>query len=715
MKQILQHLRTGEMELAEIPCPQVGRGQLLIQTRASLISAGTERMVVEFSQANLLQKARQQPDKVKQVLDKMRTDGLMPTLEAVFRKLDEPLPLGYCNAGVVLEVGAGVHDIQVGDRVASNGSHAEIVCVPRNLCAKVPDRVSDEQATFTVMGSIALQGVRLAQPTLGEKFMVFGMGLLGLLTTQLLRASGCEVLAVDLSEERLELAEGFGAETVNLGAGGDPIAAAEAWTSGIGVDGVIITASAKTDAIMHQAAEACRKRGRIILVGVVGLNLRRDDFYRKEITFQVSCSYGPGRYDEPYEQGGQDYPIGFVRWTEQRNFEAILGALASGSLQLDPIITDRIPFAEALTAYEKVQNDASALGVVMTYPAEVSQANAVTITPPSGKTAGSASAVVGVIGAGGFSKGAILPAIAKTPARLVSIASKGGLSGQHAAKKFGIQEATTDHRSILDNPDINTVFIVLGHHLHARFVIEALEAGKHVFVEKPLAMSEAEVAQIEAAYDACGGSEKLQLLVGFNRRFSPHTVKIKEVLAGRSEPLCMNMTVNGGAIPADHWIQDPERGGGRIIGEGCHFIDLLSHIAGSPVTQVSAMMVGEGVSVRGDKVAILLQFADGSVGTVNYFSNGASSYPKETLEVFSDGRVLRMENFRATTGFGFSNFKKFKTKRQDKGHEAEIAAFVDRVATGGAPLIPFAELCNVTRASFAAVESAHNGQCITLS
>ncbi|HPS03343.1 MAG TPA: zinc-binding alcohol dehydrogenase, partial [Candidatus Sumerlaeota bacterium] len=353
MKQILQFLRTGVMEVAELPCPQVAPGHLLIQTSTSLISAGSERMLVEFSKANIIQKARMQPERVKQVLDKIRTDGLVPTLETVFRKLDVPLPLGYCNVGTVLEVGAGVRDFQPGDRVASNGPHAEIACVPRNLCAKIPDSVTDEQAVFTVLASIGLQGVRLAQPTLGERFLVMGVGLVGLLTAQFLLASGCEVLVSDFSADRLKRAEAFGARTVNLAEGGDPIAAAQAWTQGQGVDGVLVTASAKTDEIMHQAAEACRKRGRIVLVGVVGLNLRRSDFYAKELSFQVSCSYGPGRYDEKYEQGGQDYPAGYVRWTEQRNFEAVLGALRSGKLSVEPLITDRFPLADAVAAYEK--------------------------------------------------------------------------------------------------------------------------------------------------------------------------------------------------------------------------------------------------------------------------------------------------------------------------------------------------------------------------
>jgi predicted dehydrogenase/threonine dehydrogenase-like Zn-dependent dehydrogenase len=698
------------MELAEAPCPVATRGTLLIQTRASVISAGTERMLVEFSQANLLQKARQQPEKVKQVLDKIKTDGLMPTLEAVFRKLDEPLPLGYCNAGVVLEVGPGVHDFQPGDRVVSNGNHAEVVCVPRNLSAKIPDGVPDDQAAFAVLGSIALEGIRLAQPTLGERFAVFGLGLLGLLTVQLLEANGCEVLAVDLNRERLELARAFGAKTVDLAAGGDPVAAAQAWTGGCGVDGAIVTASAKTDEIMHQAAQACRKRGRIILVGVVGLNLRRSDFYEKELSFQVSCSYGPGRYDEKYEQAGQDYPLGFVRWTQQRNFEAVLGAMAAGRLRVEPMITHRYSFDKALSAYETIQNEPNALGVVLEYPREVDRSRAVTVAQmPS---AAGPAAVVGVIGAGGFAKGILLPALAKTPARLAYVADLNAVAAQHAAQKFRVGKAVTDYRLILDDPEVNTVFVVVGHHLHARFVCEALGAGKHVFVEKPLAMNEEELARVADA--AAKASDRL-VMVGFNRRFSPHTLKIRELLAGRSEPLAMNMTVNAGAIPPDHWTQDPERGGGRIIGEGCHFLDLLACVAGSPIATVAAMRAGPGTAVRDDKMAIVLGFADGSVGTVNYFANGSKSYPKETLEVFSDGRVLRMENFRRTRGFGFPGFRSFKTLRQDKGHAAETAALVDRVRRGGGPLVPFEQLANSTRASFAAVQSAREGRTIALS
>jgi predicted dehydrogenase/D-arabinose 1-dehydrogenase-like Zn-dependent alcohol dehydrogenase len=720
VKQVLQNLNTGEIELASVPCPSVGRGQVLIQTSRSLISAGTERMLVEFSKGNLLQKAHSQPDKVAQVLDKIRTDGLLPTLEAVFRKLDEPMPLGYCNAGRVIAVGAGVTDLQPGDRVISNGNHAEIVCAPRNLVAKTPDGVSDEAAAFTVLGAVALEGIRLAQPTLGERFMVFGVGLLGLLTIQLLRAQGCSVLAVDFNAARLALAAEFGARTVDLSAGGDPVASALAWTSGVGADGVIITASAKNDFIVHQAALASRKRGRIILVGVVGLNLHRDDFYKKELSFQVSCSYGPGRYDEDYEQTGHDYPLPYVRWTERRNFEAVLDAMASGALNVSPLITHRFPLAGAVAAYDAIQADPKALGVILEYPATVDQARRIVLNDAKGREDGARSApcgkaVVGVIGAGNFAVATHLPAIAKTGARLKYVAgNKNGAAVAHAARKFGAEQAVTDYRLLLDDPEVNAVFIATGHNTHARLVCEALKAGKHVFVEKPLCLTLEELDQIKELYNGPDPSKRPFLMVGFNRRFSPHVVQMKKLLSGRSEPLTMTMTVNAGAIPPEHWTQNPDLGGGRIVGEGCHFIDLLAFLSGSPISRVSAMMVGDGPVVREDKMSILLGFRDGSVGTVHYFANGSRRFPKETLEVFSDGRVLRMENFKRTLGYGFKGFKKFTTWRQDKGHKAEIARFIDLVACGGPPLIPLEELVNTTQASIAAVSAAKSETCIRL-
>jgi hypothetical protein len=733
LKQILQNLRSGETKLADIPSPSCSKTNLKIRTTHSLISAGTERMLVEFSKGGLLSKAKAQPDKVKQVLDKIKTDGLMPTVETVFKRLDEPLPLGYCNVGQVIEVGSGVSGFKIGDMVASNGPHAEVVCVPQNLCAKIPEHVSAEQATFTVLGSIGLQGVRLAKPTLGEKFVVYGAGLIGLVTVQLLRASGCEVLAIDLSDDRLKMAESFGAQICN-GGQGDPVAVAGSWTEGAGVDGVIITASAKTDTIVHQAAEMCRKRGRIVLVGVVGLNLRRSDFYEKEITFQVSCSYGAGRYDNAYEQKGQDYPLGYVRWTEQRNFQAILGAMASGQLDVSPLITDRLPFEDAQKAYAKISADSSTLGVVLEYSGQPETSQTVTITQKPSKP--ESACVAAMIGAGNFAKMTMGPALSKTRARLKYVSARtNSAAATHIAEKYHFENATTDTDAIWNDEQVNTVFITTGHNSHAALVKKALESGKHTFVEKPLCLTKEELTSIVETYNTISSfssrspvsslpssssglpspSSRLpSLMIGFNRRFSPHIQKIKQLLAGRGEPLAMNFTCNAGIIPPDVWVHDSEVGGGRIIGEACHFIDLLSYIAESPVASVAAFQMEKGVAVQEDKMSIVLRFEDGSIGTVNYFGNGSKQYPKETMEIFSDGRVLRMDNFRKTEGYGFGKFKSFKTRAQDKGHGVQFGAFVDRVTQGGEPLISMNELVNVTLASFAAVASANEGRMVHL-
>jgi predicted dehydrogenase len=540
---------------------------------------------------------------------------------------------------------------------------------------------------------------------------VYGLGLIGLISVQLLRAHGCEVMGVDIHPGRLELAKQFGAKIVQAGEGSNPSASAMAWTEGKGVDGVLITAAAKTDEIMHQSAEMSRKRGRIVLVGVVGLDLRRSDFYKKELSFQVSCSYGPGRYDDAYEQAGQDYPYAFVRWTEQRNFEAILSSLANGALSVNDMISCRFPLADASEAYAVISNDPSALGVLLQYPPteKVYKEREITVTVLPAPSSGQA--VVGVIGAGNYSRMMLMPCLSKTSARLAYIADLNGAAAHNLAQKFNVGKATTDYRTILEDPAVQAIFIATGHSMHARLICESLAAGKHTFTEKPLATNAEQLEKIRQAYQEA--KDRL-LMVGFNRRFSPHVQKIKNLLAGRGEPLCMSMTINAGFVPSEHPIHDVVKEGGRIIGEGCHFIDLLAFLANSPVAGVSAAMMGKGVAVHEDKMSITLLFEDGSVGTVNYFANGHKSYPKETLEVFSDQRVLRMENFRRLLGYGFPRFKKFKTSRQDKGHAAEFAAFVERVASGGGPPIPFEELYNSTQASFAAMVAARENKTIVL-
>lgn len=719
MRQVLQNLKTGITELADVPSPLCCTGHLLIATRCSLISSGTERMLVEFSEANLLAKARSQPDRVRQVLDKIRTDGLLPTLEAVRHKLDQPIPMGYCNAGVVLEVGDGVDGFAVGDRVASNGPHAEIVSVPRNLCAKIPDEVSDDEAAFTVPAAIALQGIRLVNPTLGEHIVVTGLGLLGLLAVQMLVAAGCQVLGIDYDRGRLALARRFGAQTVDLSAGEDPVVAGMTFSKGKGVDAVLITAATKSDEPVQQAAQMSRKRGRIVLVGVAGLNLRRADFYEKELTFQVSCSYGPGRYDEEYEQKGHDYPYGFVRWTEQRNFEAVLGLMAQKKLDVMPLISERIPQARAPEAYHKLTDDHSSLGLLLTYPELDRDIRFTVSVSKAGETHGAqwedrritaTSCVIGVIGAGNFASAVLLPALKKTPALLKTVASGNDPTSAIAARKLGFQQATTDYRVVLEDTEIKAVFIATRHNAHAHMVIDALRAGKHVFVEKPLGLNRQELVEVKGAFEEAGS---LHLMVGFNRRFSPLAAKMKRLLSGRCQPLSVVYTVNAGEIPADHWTQDPAVGGGRIIGEACHFIDFLRFLVGYPITGVEARMMGAspGVRVREDKMTVVLDFADGSVGTVHYFANGSKKYPKERVEVFSQGRVLVLDNFKSLRGFGCPGFRKMHLLRQDKGHEREVAAFVKRLSQGGNPLIPWTEIEEVTLATFAAVERAkqHSG------
>ena len=695
MKQILQSLRTGDTEVADVPCPRAGTGQLLVRTSRTLVSSGTERMLVDFGKAGWIDKARQQPDKVRQVLDKVATDGLVPTVEAVMRKLDQPIALGYCNSGVVEEVGGGVRGFAVGDRVVSNGKHAEMVAVPQNLCARIPDGVTDEQAAFTVLGAIALQGIRLVQPTLGETVVVSGLGLIGLLTVQLLRAHGCKVVGLDFDASRLALARRFGAATVDLSSGADPVAVATALTGGRGVDAVIITASTQSSEPVSQAAQMCRKRGRIVLVGVTGLELSRADFYEKELSFQVSCSYGPGRYDPEYEDKGHDYPLGFVRWTEQRNFEAVLDMLADGRIDVGPLVSHRFAVTEAAAAYELVGGKAPSLGIVLEFAGgeeTARRARTVTVNPPRVAPAATGRApVLGVIGAGNYSGGVLIPAFAEAGTRLKSVASAAGVSGLQAARRQGFEHATTDVEGILRDPEIEAVVIATRHDSHASLIVRALAAGKHVFVEKPLCLTLAELRDIETA---CAAASDRLLMVGFNRRFAPHVVRAAELLATRPEPKAFVMTVNAGAVPAGHWTLDAAAGGGRIVGEACHFIDLLRHLAGAPITGWTRATLG--LATR-DSAMLQLSFADGSIGSIQYLANGSRAFPKERLEVFAGGGILQLDNFRMLRGYGWSGFGKQRLWRQDKGQAACAAAFVRAVAAGGPAPIPLEQLLEVSR------------------
>ncbi|HUH18941.1 bi-domain-containing oxidoreductase [Albibacterium sp.] len=702
MKQIIQSFKTGETILEDIPTPQVSNGCVLIKTTRSLVSLGTERMLVEFGKSNLISKARQQPDKVKQVLDKIKTEGLMPTLEAVFNKLGEPLPLGYCNVGRVVAVGTGVSEFNVGDRVASNGAHAEYVNIPKNLVAYIPENVSDEEAAFTVVGSIGLQGIRLCNPTFGETIVVIGLGLIGLLTAELLAANGCRVIGVDLDSRKLELARAKGIIGINPREGEDVIKTVLGLTNNTGADGVIITASAKNNEIISQAAQMSRKRGRIVLVGVIGLDISRADFYEKELSFQVSCSYGPGRYDEDYERKGNDYPLPYVRWTEKRNFEAVLQAISSGKLEVKSLITERTALSDYKDIYANISNQSS-IASILEYPIESDSSNTILVNTTNFEKGKGG---IGIIGAGNFTKMTMLPVLKAANANLVSIASAGGLTGTSLAKKYGIAKSTTDFQEILKDDAVDLILITTRHNQHANMVSEGLLKGKNVFVEKPLALNESELEEIIQAYN---GSKTLT--VGFNRRFSPHIQKIKQLVG--NTPMNVIATMNAGHIPANVWVHDMKIGGGRIIGEACHFIDLITFLTGSKVKAVCMNAMGLNPQENTDNASILLEYENGSTGVINYFSNGSKAYSKERVEVYSQERIAIMDNFRVTTGYGFKGFSKLKT-RLDKGHKEQFKLLVERTINGGDALIPFDEIINTTKASFAAIESLKERKWITL-
>ncbi|MGL6223938.1 MAG: bi-domain-containing oxidoreductase [Steroidobacteraceae bacterium] len=705
MKQVLQDLSSGETLLVETPAPQVAPGHVLVMTRASLLSAGTERMLLEFGQAGLLDKARQQPDKVRQVLAKVRTDGLFETVAAVRAKLGQPLPMGYCNAGRVIAVGAGVTEFRFGERVLTNGPHAEIVRVPRNLCARIPDGVADEQATFAVIGAIALQGLRLAAPTFGEVFVVSGLGLIGLLAVQLLRANGCRVIGIDPDARRLALAERFGAMPIRLDEGVDVVAEATRLSGGRGVDGVLIAASTPSSDPVGQAARMSRKRGRIVLLGVTGLELSRADFYEKELSFQVSCSYGPGRYDPGYEDRGNDYPLGYVRWTEQRNFEAVLQSIAAGQLDATALITNRFDIAEAPAAYATLGDDRSALGIVLTYPASPDVAPARAVVLRSEAVAVPGRVVVGAIGAGNYASRVLLPALAAAGMSLDTLVTTGSAQTLPVAKKLNFRQVATEVAAALVS-DVNLVVIATRHDSHAGLAARALRAGKHVFVEKPAAVTREQLLELETAYAETRALVRPpSLTVGFNRRFAPHVRRVQQLLSARSAPKAFVYTVNAGAIPATHWTQDADAGGGRLIGEACHFIDLLRFLAAAPiVTARASAMRDHSTRTPSDTLALQFDFADGSVGSIQYFANGAREFPKERLEVFCGGGVLRVDNFRRLEAFGWPGAGTTRGWRQDKGQDAMAVALARAIAQGGQPLIPADELFDVARVTLDCAE-----------
>jgi predicted dehydrogenase len=707
MKQLLQNMKNGATTVEEVPVPTPRAGQALIKVAASLVSAGTERMVVEFAEKSLVGKARSRPDLVKQVIDKMRREGIMPTLEAAFNRLDQPMALGYSSAGTIVALGEGMDGFHIGQRVACAGGgfavHAEYNIVPRNLITPISAQVDFESAAFTTLGAIALHGFRLAEPQIGENVAIIGLGLLGLLTTQIALAAGCRVMGVDLDPERVKLADQFGASAC---ARDQAIDFAQAFSKNRGVDAVIICADTSSNDPIELAGAIARDRAKIVATGAVGLNFPRKVYYEKELSFINSRSYGPGRYDPLYEEAGIDYPIGYTRWTEGRNFEAIVGMLESGKLKVESLISHRFAIEKAADAYEVItgKRKEKFLGVLLTYP--VAQLPSSSVIRFHGTTGQPSNRItLGVLGAGLYANATLLPALKKVDGiELVGIASAGGLHAQHSAKKFGFQYACSDDDQIINDPNINTVAILTRHDSHAELVIKALQAGKHVFVEKPLAVDS---SQLSAVIEQLATNNHQLLTVGFNRRFSPLAKQLHASLVTRHESLYVHYRVNAGYIPLNHWTHDPDQGGGRIIGEGCHFVDFITYLIGAPPIRVSAHALPDQGKYREDNVSITLSFPDGSIGIVDYLANGDKSYPKERVEVFCGGSIAVLDDFRALmiTKDGKKNEIKIA---QDKGWVDEWKVFANAIRNGGEPPIPYEQLIGVTKATFAAMESIRN-------
>jgi predicted dehydrogenase/threonine dehydrogenase-like Zn-dependent dehydrogenase len=703
MLQITQNLRTGATILEQVPVPKVKPGYVLVKTRKSLVSSGTERMLVGFGKANLLQKVFRQPERAKALLTKIKADGLVSAYRAVAGRLDQVVALGYCNVGEVIEVGDGITDIQVGNRVVSNGPHAEIVCVARNLLAKIPDNVTDEEAVFTVVGAVGLQGIRLLTPALGETVVVIGLGLIGLLTAQLLMLQGCRVVGVDPDTARVDLAASWGV----LPCPCEPETAERVvldFTNGIGADSVIITASEKGANLVSQAAAMTRSRGRIVLIGDVGMKLRRHDFYKKELTIQVSCSYGPGRYDDAYEAEGHDYPLPHVRWTANRNFQAVLEKLASRRLHVKSLITDCVPLSEFGKIYQNL-TESRAITTLFIYPEHGEIKRSICLNKP---VLGKTKVVVGIIGAGQYVRQTLLPLLGGYQVKY--IASESGLTGTELARKYNIAVSTTDFREILDDDEVDLVMIATRHHQHGELVKEALRAGKHVFVEKPLTIFEKELEEIISWQNETRNANS-SLTVGFNRRFSPHVQKMKLLLGKRV--MTVIVTVNAGFVEQGSWLHDPMIGGGRLLGEGCHFFDLISYLTGSSIVSVCMNATGRTISATTDNATVMLRYENGSTGVINYCCQGHKAHAKERIEVHAAGQTLILDNFRTLTGYGFQKFSGMKTS-QDKGHKEQFNRLLSHIRTSGGPVIPFNEIVNTSRATFASMESLKKGSWIHL-
>ncbi len=711
MKQILQNLKTGQLSVADVPQPVAQRGRVLVRTATSLISAGTERMAVDMGKKSLLGKARERPDLVKQVIQKARNEGLMNTFNAVRSKLGSSTALGYSASGIVVGVGEDVTEFRVGDRVSCAGagyaSHAEVLSVPKNLCVRLPEKATFESGAFGTLGAIALQGVRLAEPTLGEAVVVIGLGLLGQLTVQLLKANGCRVFGLDLDPQKIELAKELGADGGAL-SDADAKNAVMEWSRGRGADAVLITAATSSNQPVELAGEISRMRGRVVAVGLVGTDVPRNLYYFRELTFKISMSYGPGRYDPEYEERGHDYPFAFVRWTEGRNIEAFLDLVAEGRVNIERLITHRFSIDDGERAYQLISGEAKEpyLGVLLNYDTERELERRVEIAkaPASGLEK---SVRLGLIGAGGYAKGMLLPHFKTAGADFRAIATASGVSARDTGERYGFSYAASGADEIINDEEVNLIVIATRHDSHAELARRGLERGRHVFVEKPLALDDEELdSVIEAAQNSAG-----RLMVGFNRRFSPHAQSAKEFYAGRQSPLSISYRINSGRIPPEHWIQDGREGGGRIRGEVCHFIDLMQFLTGATTTRVYA----ESVTSRNrqivdeDSVFITLRFSDGSNGSIAYLAEGDKSVPKERVEIYGEGKTFVLDDFRSATSYRNGREETQKLRNQDKGQAEEVRAVCRVVLEGAAPPVALDDLAATTRATFRIRDSLRAG------
>ncbi|MDK2981801.1 MAG: hypothetical protein PWQ55_2148 [Chloroflexota bacterium] len=715
MKQVLQNLKSGKTEVVEVPVPQLKKGTVLVRTAASLVSAGTERNLVSFAEKNLVGKAQSRPDLVKQVLDKAKREGLLTTFESAMNRLDQPLTLGYSSCGTVIAAAEDVTDFKPGDRVVCAGGghaiHAEYGLIPRNLLAHLPDGVDFESGAFTTMGAIALNGMRLAQPQLGDKVAVIGLGLLGLITAQLVRASGCSVYGMDISPTRVEFAHKLG---LKADTNATLLENYLPFTRGKGFDSVLICADTPSDETVNLAAQIARDRAHVVSLGVVGLHIERKGYYEKELFFQVARSSGPGRYDAAYEEQGHDYPIGYVRWTEGRNLQAFVDLLAAGKLDMQALITHRFPIDEAPRAYELITGklDEPYLGVLLTYPQHADQpAQKVSFVEGSANAAGEGPLALGVIGAGNYANAVFLPAVKKAGGvRLAGVATSSGLSAQHTARKFGFGFASSSTQDILTDPAINVVAVLTRHQTHSRFTLDALRNGKHVYCEKPLAIHKDELDEVAAFLE---GAEHPYLSVGFNRRFAPMAQSLKTYFRNSAEPFFVNYRINAGFIPADHWLHDPAQGGGRLVGEACHFIDFVCFLTGSQPSQVRTVSLPDAGKYSRDNFQITIQFEDGSVGTVAYLSNGNKRFPKEYVEVFNGGRIGILNDFRSLELWDEQHTISKKSRlRQDKGHQAAWQAFFDAIRQHGTEPIPYDSLLTSSYTTLACQHSLVTGESV---